>query len=92
MHLRSESSPRAWWQSTLNLFIAHPASVGESYFAHQRTALKFSGRLLFAAVAAAIHAVFPCLCTHTARDRISALNAELESRSGTRTEAPLADG
>jgi hypothetical protein len=40
-------------------FLAHPRSVGESYFEHQRTALSFAIPLLGAACACFVHAFLP---------------------------------
>ena len=48
------------------LFIAHPQSVGENYFEHQRMAFSFAGPLLLAGLACLIHAVIPGLCERTA--------------------------
>ena len=62
------------------LFLAHPNSVGESYFQHQRVALSFALPLLGAGLAAAIHALVPALCERTAGDIIRALHDSLERR------------
>lgn len=47
------------------MFTEHPESVGETYTQHARHAFWFSGRLAIAAMACAVHAVFPSLCTRT---------------------------
>lgn len=39
----------------------HPASVGETYAGHARSALSFAGPLFLAALACAVHAVLPFL-------------------------------
>jgi hypothetical protein len=62
------------------LFLSHPASVGESYFQHQRVALFFALSLLGAGLAALVHAIIPALCKRTAGDTIRALYARLERR------------
>jgi hypothetical protein len=62
------------------LFTGHPASVGESYFQHQRIALSFAVPLLGAGLAATLHAVVPGLCERTAGDIIRKLHARLEQR------------
>lgn len=62
------------------LFLAHPASVNESYFQHQRVALSFALPLLAAGAAALIHAVVPGLCQRQAGDIIRRLNARLDAR------------
>lgn len=71
------------WRKTLNFFSAHPASVGESYFEHQRKALGFAGFLAWTALAAVVHAVVPALCESTARKRIAILHHRLQTRSTT---------
>lgn len=53
------------------IFLSHPRTVEESYFEHAAFAARFSGRLLLAAGAAAVHAVIPCLFEKTA-SRITA--------------------
>jgi hypothetical protein len=53
------------------IFLSHPRKVEESYFEHAAFAARFSGRLLLAAGAAAVHAVIPCLFEKTA-SRITA--------------------
>ncbi len=47
------------------LFTEHPASVGETYFEHLLRAAWFSGRMLLAAGACFVHAVFPFLFVKT---------------------------
>ena len=62
------------------LFLAHPESVGESYFQHQRVALSFAFPLLGAGLAATTHAFVPALCERTAGDIIRRLHDRLEKR------------
>jgi Family of unknown function (DUF6356) len=62
------------------LFLAHPASVNETYLQHQRVALSFALPLLVAGLAALVHAVVPGLCKNTAGDAIRRLNARLDAR------------
>jgi len=62
------------------LFLSHPASVGESYFQHQRVALSFALPLLGAGIAAFVHAFVPAACERTAGDVIRELHSRLESR------------
>jgi hypothetical protein len=62
------------------LFLAHPASVKENYFQHQRAALSFALPLFAAACAALVHAVIPGLCERTASNLVRHLNARLEKR------------
>ncbi len=56
------------------LFLAHPQSVGEDYFEHQRVALSFAGTLLLAGCACLVHALVPGLCERTASSRIAKLH------------------
>jgi hypothetical protein len=62
------------------LFLSHPASVGETYFQHQRMALSFALPLLGAGLAAMAHALVPGFCEHTAGDVIRQLHGRLERR------------
>lgn len=62
------------------LFLAHPASVNEGYFQHQRVALSFALPLMTAAGAALVHAVIPGLCERTASNIVRELCARLEKR------------
>ena len=48
------------------IFLAHPASVDETFLEHMFFALKFAGTLFFAAFAALIHAFIPCAFEKTA--------------------------
>ena len=59
------------------LFVAHPQSVGESYFEHQRVAFSFAAVLLFAGCACLLHAFIPGLCERTASKRIEALYSRM---------------
>ena len=62
------------------LFLSHPASVGESYFQHQRVALSFALPLLGAGLAATMHALVPAVFERTAGDIIRSLHDRLEKR------------
>ncbi|MEE4187377.1 MAG: DUF6356 family protein [Roseobacter sp.] len=59
------------------IFIAHPASVEESFFQHLVFALTFALTLFAAAFAALVHALVPCLFEKTA----SRIVAELYTRT-----------
>ena len=60
-------------------FTEHPASVGETYTEHFRVAAGFAGSCAVAAVAAANHAVIPTKCEKTARARVWAMYAMMNS-------------
>lgn len=62
------------------LFQDHPASVGESYGVHFLFALRFSGQLFGASLAALVHAFVPALCQKTASARVMALHETLSQR------------
>ncbi len=62
------------------LFLRHPTSVGESYFAHMGVAFRFGGRLLAAGGAAVLHGLVPALCERTASKAVKSLHAELAAR------------
>jgi hypothetical protein len=55
------------------LFIAHPASVGESYGEHFRHALAFSGAMFLGAFACLVHAVIPSMFARTGSGIIARL-------------------
>ena len=63
------------------LFLSHPHSVNEGYFAHMRFALSFAGWLAVAACAALIHAVIPSLCETTASRIIKRLHHRMTHRT-----------
>jgi hypothetical protein len=62
------------------VFLAHPASVNETYFQHMRFAFGFAGTLALAAGAALVHAFIPALCETTASRIIKRLHARLSAR------------
>lgn len=62
-------------------FLEHPRAVKETYAQHMVFALRFSGRLFLAAMAALVHAVFPFLFEKTASRMIAAMYAQTSNRS-----------
>ena len=62
------------------LFIDHPASVGESYAEHLLASLRTAGKLGAAAAACVVHALVPGLCTTTGSTAILQLHAEVMPR------------
>ena len=60
-----------------DVFTRHPASVGQTWLQHGRFALRISGTLTVAAVAAAVHAVVPALCETTASRAVDRLHAQI---------------
>lgn len=68
------------------LFLDHPASVGESYSTHLVQASRFSARLLLAGVACLIHALLPFLFVRTASRAVDVLHDRMVvNRSRPRT-------
>lgn len=64
-------------------FSDHPASVGESYVEHMRTALSFAGPLAAAAAAALVHAFLPWLFVTRASGTVRALHERMTRRCRT---------
>ncbi len=62
------------------IFLEHPRHVDESYLEHAAFAGKFSATLLLAAMAAAVHAVIPCLFEKTASRIVAGLYAKTHNR------------
>lgn len=56
------------------LFRAHPASVGESYFQHMAASFSFAAPMLLASFAALIHGLFPFLFVKTGSSIVSRLH------------------
>jgi hypothetical protein len=61
-------------------FLAHPRSVGESYFRHLRTAAGFAFSLLGAGLACLVHALIPALFETTASDAVVRLHGTMTAR------------
>lgn len=58
-------------------FTDHPATVGESYLEHMRTALGFSLTMLRSAVCCAVHAFLPFLFMKTGSNAIEDLHRRM---------------
>ncbi len=61
----------------LELFTAHPASVGETYFQHMASAASFVVPMVGAALAVFVHAVFPFLFVKTGSGIITKLHERM---------------
>jgi len=68
----------------MNIFTAHPASVGETYWQHMRFATRFGARMAFGGVAALVHALLP-FCFVTTAGRISDQLVEMRAAARGRT-------
>jgi hypothetical protein len=62
------------------IFLAHPATVDETFLEHMGFALRFSVRLFAAAFAALVHAFIPCLFEKTASRIITELYHRTQNR------------
>ncbi len=80
MSSRLEPNPTSPKSILWRTFHSHPDSIGEGYFEHMRAALGYSATLTVAAAAALLHALVPCLCQTTARNRIESLHDKLQKR------------
>lgn len=63
------------------IFLAHPATVDETFFQHMRFAGTFSAKLFAAGGAALVHAIIPCLFEKTASKIINDLHARMHNRN-----------
>jgi hypothetical protein len=68
-------------------FTAHPATVGETYWQHLRTASGFSLRLIGAGAACLVHAVFPFLFVKTGSNAIDELHRRMVTHRARRAMA-----
>ena len=64
-------------------FLDHPASVGETYLGHLRSALGFSFAMACAALCCAIHALLPFLFQRTGSLAIDDLHRRMVRERGT---------
>ena len=66
--------------------LSHPRAVGETYFEHQRTALRYSMVLFRASLACSVHALVPALFQRTASRCVAELHHHMMRRTA-RTRA-----
>ena len=62
------------------IFLAHPATVDETFFQHMLFALRFALSLFAAAGAALVHAFVPCRFEKTASRIITRLYGRIHNR------------
>jgi hypothetical protein len=60
-----------------SLFRAHPASVGETYFEHLKSALGFGFGMIGGGMACLVHALLPFLFTSTGSRTITRLHQRM---------------
>jgi hypothetical protein len=75
--------------SMFRAFTDHPATVGESYFEHMRTASWFAITMLVGSVACLIHAILPFACQKSGSRRIKLLHERMVTH---RHRAPETQG
>jgi hypothetical protein len=63
-----------------NPFTEHPATVGETYWAHLRTAAGFGFQMVTAGLACLVHALLPFLFIRTGSDCICRLYERMRTR------------
>lgn len=63
-----------------DLFLTHPETQNETYLEHARFAAGFSGWLILAGLAAAVHAVLPFAFQTTASRILRQLQARIDTR------------
>lgn len=56
------------------LFVEHPASVGESYLEHMGVAASFGAAMFFGSMACFVHAILPGLCVKTGSGVVTRLH------------------
>jgi hypothetical protein len=61
-------------------FLAHPRSIGTTYFGHMRGALVISGRMFAASLACLVHAFVPGLFEKAASGTVTELDREFDAR------------
>ena len=63
-------------------FLEHPRTVGETYFQHQRIAVRFAVALFRAAILCLIHALVPKMFDHSASLAVAELHQRMTRRNG----------
>ena len=69
-------------------FLAHPRSVGESYWEHASVAGRFGATMVVGGLACLVHAAVPALFQRTASDRVKQLYQHMKSRQPAFAKAP----
>jgi hypothetical protein len=63
-----------------NPFTRHPEEVGESYFAHLRTATGFGAVMVLGGLCVMVHAIVPFLFEHTGSRTMAKLHKRMSHR------------
>jgi hypothetical protein len=76
-------SKRSHGKSTTDVldkvFFDHPRSLGETYWQHQRRALRFGTSMITAGVACLVHALIPAVFVRTASTMVLRLHDEMHA-------------
>lgn len=70
------------------MFLDHPASVGETYLEHLASAGRFGGRMLLAGIACLLHGVFPFLCVTTGSKIVRQMHETMIAHRSHKPAAP----
>ncbi len=84
------SEPNKGNMMITNLFLAHPRTVGESYFRHGATAARFGGTMIMGGLACLVHAAIPALFTNAASDCVKRLYLQMRARQPNFAATPTA--
>ncbi len=76
----------------IRAFTDHPATVGESYLEHLRSALGFSLTMIRSAICCAVHAFVPFLFEKTGSSAIDDLHRRMVRQRSKLPSAPAAIG
>lgn len=68
-------------------FLAHPRSVGESYWQHFGVASRFGAAMIAGGIKAMLHAVFPTMHQTAGSDTVRHLHAILVEKRGAKRDA-----
>ena len=71
-------------------FLAHPRSVGESYWEHASVAARFGATMVIGGLACIVHAFIPALFPRAASDRVKRLYQRMKSRQPAFSSSPAA--
>ena len=71
-------------------FLAHPRSVGESYWEHASVAGRFGATMVIAGLACIVHAFVPALFPRVASDRVKLLYQRMKARQPAFSKTPPA--
>ena len=71
------------------IFLDHPRTVGESYWAHLRVAGSFGVAMISGGTKALVHAVFPTMFETAGSDTIRKLHTIMVEKRGAKRDATM---